>query len=72
LVAHARRYGKAAVARRVGYALERCGAAPDVVKPLRAVPMEGVRLLDPTRSSKGERDRSWGLIENLAASGRSS
>lgn len=66
LVAHAQRYGKAAVARRVGYALEQVGAAPDVVEPLRAVPMQGARPLDPTRPAQGERNRRWGLIENLA------
>jgi predicted transcriptional regulator of viral defense system len=66
LVAHAERYGKAAVARRVGYALERAGATAAVVAPLLAVPMQGARPLDPTRPAKGERNRRWGLIENLA------
>jgi predicted transcriptional regulator of viral defense system len=66
LVAHAQRYGKAAVARRVGYALEHVGAAAAVVEPLLAVPMQGVRPLDPTRPVQGERNRRWGLIENLA------
>jgi predicted transcriptional regulator of viral defense system len=67
LVAHAQRYGKAAAARRVGYALEHAGAAPRLAEPLRAVPMQGSRPLDPTRPPKGERNRRWGLIENLAA-----
>ncbi|MGH7269926.1 MAG: type IV toxin-antitoxin system AbiEi family antitoxin domain-containing protein [Polyangiaceae bacterium] len=67
LVAHAKRYGKAAVARRVGYALEHVGAAAGVVEPLQAVPMQGVRPLDPTRPAEGERNRRWGLIENLAS-----
>lgn len=66
LVAHAQRYGKAAVARRVGYALEHVGAAPEVVEPLRAVAMQGIRPLDPTRPARGERNRRWGVIENLA------
>lgn len=66
LVAHAKRYGKAAVARRVGYALEHVGAAAAVVEPLLAVPMQGVRPLDPTRLANGERNLRWGLIENLA------
>jgi predicted transcriptional regulator of viral defense system len=70
LVAHARRYGKAAVARRVGYALEHFGVAPDVVEPLRAVAMQGVRPLDPTRPARGERNRRWGLIENLTPTRR--
>jgi len=66
LVAHARHYGKAAVARRVGYALEHTGAAPEVVAPLLAVPMQGVRPLDPTRPARGRRNRRWGLVENLS------
>jgi len=66
LVAHAKRYGKAAVARRIGYALEHLGAEPAIVEPLLAMPMQGVRLLDPTRPRHGERNRRWGLIENLA------
>jgi predicted transcriptional regulator of viral defense system len=68
LVAHAERYGKAAVARRVGYALEHVGAAPDVIEPLRKVAMQGIRPLDPTRAPRGERNRRWGLVENLAPS----
>lgn len=67
LVAHALRYGKAVVAKRVGHALERAGLGPELVEPLRALPMRGFRPLDPTRSSLGERDERWGLVENLAA-----
>lgn len=67
LVAHARRYGKAAVERRVGFALEHAGVPPDLVEPLRAAPMQGTRPLDPTRLPSGSRDKRWGLIENLAA-----
>jgi predicted transcriptional regulator of viral defense system len=67
LVAHARRYGKIAVARRVGYALERAGIDPSLVEPLRALSTGGYRLLDPTRTARGGRNRSWGLIENLTA-----
>jgi len=66
LAAHAERHGKAAVARRVGYALEHVGAPHAVVEPLRAVAMQGVRPLDPTRLARGERNRHWGLLENLA------
>ena len=68
LTAHALRYGKAAIARRVGYALERVGAPADVVEALRAVPMQGARLFDPTRPPRGKRNRRWGLVENLAPS----
>ena len=68
LVAHALRYGKSAVARRVGYALERSGVAVDVVEPLRAMPIRGARLLDPTRRARGPRNQRWGVIENLVSS----
>ncbi len=67
LVAHAQHYGKAAVARRVGYALEHLGAAPEVFEPLLAVPMQGTRPLDPTRPPQGNRNRRWGLVENLTS-----
>jgi predicted transcriptional regulator of viral defense system len=65
LVAHAQRYGKAAIARRVGYALEQVGAPVEVVERLRAVSMQGTRPFDPTKPRKGERNSRWGLIENL-------
>lgn len=68
LVEHARQYGTSTVARRVGYALERVGADPGLVEPLRTLPMRGHRPLDPTRTSRGSRNKSWGLIENLSAS----
>lgn len=67
LVSHAERYGKAATTRRLGYALEQVGAAAEFTEPLRAVTMQGSRPLDPTRLSRGERNRRWGLIENLGA-----
>lgn len=67
LAAHAVRYGADVVAKRVGFALERFGAAADDVAPLLAVPMRGFRALDPTRDPRGPRNRRWGLIENLAS-----
>jgi predicted transcriptional regulator of viral defense system len=69
LVAHAVRYGKAAVAKRVGFALELAGAPPAWVEPLRSLPMTGFRPLDPTRPTKGPRNRGWGLVENLGPTG---
>jgi predicted transcriptional regulator of viral defense system len=68
LVEHARQYGTSAVAKRVGYALERAGVDPGLVEPLRTLPMRGYRPLDPTRTPRGGRNRDWGLIENLSAS----
>lgn len=67
LVAHARHYGKVAVAKRVGYALERAGIDPALVESLRALPIGGCRPLDPTRAPRGDRNKRWGLIENVAA-----
>ena len=64
LIAHARRYPKVVVSRRVGYALEEAGVAPRRVEGLRSLPMTGYRPLDPTRPARGERNRRWGLIEN--------
>ncbi len=67
LVAHALRYGKAAVAKRVGWALERLAVRPGILEPLRTLPMRGVRALDPTRVPRGPRDRRWGVIDNLSS-----
>jgi predicted transcriptional regulator of viral defense system len=71
LVAHALRYGKVAVAKRVGYALERAGVPIPIVEPLRALPVQGQRLLDPTKPATGEYNRRWALRENLSARRRS-
>jgi predicted transcriptional regulator of viral defense system len=67
LVAYARRYGTAAVAKRVGYALERAGVAPEFIEPLQTLPMTGHRPLDPTKALIGARNARWQLVENLAA-----
>ncbi|MCU0662809.1 MAG: type IV toxin-antitoxin system AbiEi family antitoxin domain-containing protein [Myxococcota bacterium] len=64
-VTHAEQYGKISVAKRVGYALEHMGVATEVVAVLQALPMTGWRPLDPTRPIVGERNKRWGLVENL-------
>ena len=66
LVAHALRYSKV-VAKRVGHALESSGVAAKSIEPLRLLPMTGYRALDPARPLIGERNRRWGLVDNLAA-----
>jgi predicted transcriptional regulator of viral defense system len=66
LVAHAVRYGTVSVAKRVGFALERAGASDTLVDPLRVLPVQGQRLLDPTRPAGGEYNRRWALRENLS------
>jgi predicted transcriptional regulator of viral defense system len=68
LVEYAKRYDNVAVAKRVGWALEHLGMrSSPPVKSLRALPIRGVRALDPTRVPLGPRNKRWGLIENLAA-----
>jgi predicted transcriptional regulator of viral defense system len=67
LVAHAVRYGAASVAKRIGFALERAGVKASLIDPLRAFPMQGIRLLDPSKPARGTRDARWGLRVNLAA-----
>jgi predicted transcriptional regulator of viral defense system len=66
LAAHAMKYGKASVAKRVGFALECAGVRASVVERLRALPVQGRRLLDPTRPAGGEFNRRWALYENLS------
>lgn len=66
LVAHALRYGKVAVAKRVGFALERVGVRASVLEPLRALPVQGQRLLDPTKPARGDFNSRWALRENLS------
>jgi predicted transcriptional regulator of viral defense system len=67
LIAHAQRYPKVVVAKRVGYVLEQAGVTPRRLGPLRILPMTGYRPLDPTRPARGARNQRWGLIDNLAA-----
>lgn len=72
LVAYARRYGIAAVAKRVGWALEHAGVAPEFIEPLQELPMAGYRPLDPDRARIGRRNARWQLVENMAAGRRQS
>ncbi len=67
LVGHVLRYGTAAVAKRVGYALESAGVGAELLEPLRTLPMRGRRALDPTRVARGARNARWGMIENLSS-----
>jgi predicted transcriptional regulator of viral defense system len=66
LVDYARKYGKASVARRIGYALELMGTKTAVTRPLQVSPVRGYQRLDPTRPARGPRNVRWGLIENLS------
>lgn len=65
LVDYALRYGKASVAKRVGWALERVGASASILEPLAALPMAGTRKLDPTRAGAGKCNTRWMVQDNL-------
>jgi predicted transcriptional regulator of viral defense system len=69
LVRYALRYGKASVAKRLGWALDRTGAPRRVTAPLAKLPMDGVRVLDPTRPRGGRYNERWMVQENLSAGG---
>jgi predicted transcriptional regulator of viral defense system len=65
LVSYTLRYGKASVAKRLGWALERAGAPRGATSLLAEYPMEGVRALDPTRPREGTYDARWMVVDNL-------
>jgi predicted transcriptional regulator of viral defense system len=67
LVGYGVRYGKAAVAKRLGWALEREEALPDVLTPLEQIPISGYRMLDPTRPRSGPCVSRWMIQDNLSA-----
>jgi len=69
LAQYALRYGKASVAKRLGWALDRLGAPRRVTAPLAKLPMDGVRVLDPTRPRGGIYNERWMVQENLGAGG---
>lgn len=69
LVAYAQRYGKASVAKRLGWSLEQVGAPEEVLAPLRAMPVSGFRVLDPSRPDGGPYDKRWMIQNNLTATG---
>lgn len=65
LVRYGTAIGAGSVAKRLGYSLERAGVAPAILGPLRAVAVQGFRVLDPTRPKAGQRVASWSLVDNL-------
>lgn len=66
LAGYGLRYGKASVAKRLGWALERVGAPQRVTAPLADLPMAGLRSLDPTRPLQGSHDARWMVVNNLS------
>jgi predicted transcriptional regulator of viral defense system len=69
LVAYARRYGKASVAKRLGMLLERLEVPEPIWAPLAALPIAGFRVLDPTRPACGPYDQRWMIQNNLTPTG---
>ncbi len=69
LVAHAHKLGVRAVAKRLGWALERLGVPSQVLHPLRSLPATGETPLDPGRPRRGHHNLDWHVIENLADGG---
>ncbi len=65
LVAHAIRYGKIAVAKRLGWAMEHAGVSESILVPLLKMPTTRYSTLDPTRSRRGACDKRWMIQNNL-------
>ena len=65
LVAYAIQYGKASVAKRLGWALEKAGANENILAPLLNLPISGYRVLDPTLPAQGPCDKRWMIQDNL-------
>ncbi len=65
LIGYTVRYGKASVAKRLGWALERMDARSEFLDPLQKIPVKGFRLLDPTRPRRGPYDKRWMIQNNL-------
>jgi predicted transcriptional regulator of viral defense system len=66
LVATALEFGDRATLRRIGWLLERDGAPPRVIRPLRETlpPSSGLISLDPTAPRRGPADRRWRVVVN--------
>ena len=66
LIGYAVRYGKASVAKRLGWALQRLDASAELLNHLQEMPIKGFRLLDPTRPQRGPYDKHWMIQNNLS------
>lgn len=65
LIDYGERYGKASVAKRLGWALEGAGISEKMLSPLRKMPVAGMAILDPTRPRGGVHNPKWQILENL-------
>ena len=59
----------AATAKRLGWILERQGIASDRLEPLRALPIKGYRVLDPSGPRHGPYEARWMIRMNLPGVG---
>jgi predicted transcriptional regulator of viral defense system len=64
IIDYALRLGDA-MAKRLGWVLEKQGVVPGRLKRLAQVPIKGYRKLDPTGPPKGAINRDWMIQENL-------
>lgn len=55
----------AAIAKRLGWILEKLGADSSILQRLENVPIKGYRILDPTGPRKGTCNKRWMIQENL-------
>lgn len=65
LVEYALRYGEGATVKRLGWALERMGVAPQSIAPLQTFPVKTYYRLDPQKPPVKRYDARWRIIENL-------
>jgi predicted transcriptional regulator of viral defense system len=66
LVGYALRYRSIAVAKRLGWSLEKTGIGPETLAPLLDLPTSSYSRLDPGRARRGRYDRRWMIIDNRA------
>lgn len=69
LVGYALEYGSTTLAKRVGWSLERAGISLSVLMPLLEVTASSYSVLDPGLPRRGEHDRRWKIVVNLASHG---
>jgi len=65
LVEYALRYGVGALIKRLGWTLEKLGAPPAVLEPLRIFPVNTVYPLDPAKPVNGPIIPAWQVRDNL-------
>ena len=65
LVAHAVTLDVTAVAKRLGWVLERLGVDPKILRPLSDLKASSYSLLDPTRPDAGPREHRWRVRNNM-------